>query len=147
MGVVTLPDTLMDTDALRVETSGDVVVKVDVVPNATVTQVARCYASLPRASIRLRLQATPVDGKANAAVRKWLAGCLGVPPSKVALMRGSTSQHKQLESHPPSRCRLGGTAGQRRDLAICAAGVTLGDQADTATSVAIQAANSWASSR
>lgn len=66
-------------------------------PNAAIMQVTRFYASRPGGSIHIRLQATPVDGKANAALRKWLAGCLGVQPSKVALVRGSTSQHKQLK--------------------------------------------------
>lgn len=55
------------------------------------------YVSLPRASIRFGLQATPVDSNANAALREQLAGCLSTPPSKVALARGSTSQHKQLK--------------------------------------------------
>lgn len=92
-----LPHPLLDTGALRVEKNGDVVVNFYVLPNSAVTQVTGLYASTPRASIRLKLQAAPVDGKANAALRKWLAKCLGVPQGMVELVRGDTSQHKQLK--------------------------------------------------
>lgn len=38
--------------------------------------------------------ARPEKGKANEAARKMLAAHLGVPPSAIALLRGSTSRHK-----------------------------------------------------
>jgi uncharacterized protein (TIGR00251 family) len=47
-------------------------------------------------ALRLRLQAPPVDGKANQALVKWLAGCLDVPQQAVTLARGETSRRKQL---------------------------------------------------
>ena len=37
-----------------------------------------------------------MDGKANQALVKWLAGCLGVPQQAVTLARGETSRRKQL---------------------------------------------------
>lgn len=44
----------------------------------------------------LQLQAPPVDGAANAALLRFLAAQLGVPPSRVELVRGSTSRHKWI---------------------------------------------------
>lgn len=41
-----------------------------------------------------RVSAPPVDGKANAALCRLLAKRLGVPPSTVAVTRGSSSRDK-----------------------------------------------------
>lgn len=45
----------------------------------------------------VRVTAPPEDGKANAAVRKLLAGALGVPKTAVRVIRGDTARHKMLE--------------------------------------------------
>jgi uncharacterized protein (TIGR00251 family) len=58
-------------------------------------------------ALRLRLQAPPVDGKANQALVKWLAGRLGVPQQAVTLARGETSRRKQLRVQ-----RLSGQPGR-----------------------------------
>jgi hypothetical protein len=44
----------------------------------------------------LQLQAPPVDGAANAALLRFLAARLGVPHSRVELVRGSASRHKWI---------------------------------------------------
>ena len=44
--------------------------------------------------ILARVSAPPVDGKANAALCKLLAKLLGVPPSTVAVVRGSSTRDK-----------------------------------------------------
>ena len=81
---------------LRLEKNGDVLVDVHVVPNAAKTQPVGLYGAPGDLALRLRLHAPPVDGKANQALIKWLAACLGVPQSAVALVRGETSRRKQL---------------------------------------------------
>lgn len=43
-----------------------------------------------------RVAAAPVDGKANAALCKLLAGAAGVPPSRVSVVRGLTSRDKTV---------------------------------------------------
>ena len=43
-----------------------------------------------------RVAAPPVDGKANAALCKLLAGAAGVPPSRVSVVRGQTSRDKTV---------------------------------------------------
>ncbi|MDZ4654431.1 MAG: DUF167 domain-containing protein [Coriobacteriia bacterium] len=47
--------------------------------------------------LSVRVTAPPEDGKANAAVRKLLAGALGVPKTAVRVVRGDTARHKTLE--------------------------------------------------
>jgi uncharacterized protein (TIGR00251 family) len=45
-------------------------------------------------AIAIRLQAAPVDGAANAALVRFLAKRLGVPPGDVQLVRGLTDRRK-----------------------------------------------------
>ncbi|MFN8638226.1 MAG: DUF167 family protein [Dehalococcoidia bacterium] len=50
-----------------------------------------------RAVIRVRVGAPPVDGRANEAVTRVLAKALGVAPSTVRVLSGSTARRKLLE--------------------------------------------------
>jgi uncharacterized protein (TIGR00251 family) len=45
-------------------------------------------------AIVVRVTAPPVDGKANAALCAFVAKAAGVPPSRVAVVRGQTSRDK-----------------------------------------------------
>ena len=93
-----MPDSapLPNLPFLRVEKNGDVLVDVHVVPNAAKTQAVGLFGEAGQQALRLRLNAPPVDGKANQAIVKWLAGCLGIPQQAVTLVRGETSRRKQL---------------------------------------------------
>ena len=42
------------------------------------------------------VRAKPEDGKATEAVRRLIADGLGLPPSRVTLLRGATSREKQF---------------------------------------------------
>jgi uncharacterized protein (TIGR00251 family) len=44
--------------------------------------------------VRARVSAPPVDGQANAALVKLLAKALGVPKSRVAVVRGQAARDK-----------------------------------------------------
>ena len=44
--------------------------------------------------LRVRIAAPPVEGKANTALRAFLADWLGLPKSKVSLEKGETSRIK-----------------------------------------------------
>lgn len=44
--------------------------------------------------VEVRLRAPAVEGRANAALIEFLAGCLGVRPRNVAIERGRTARIK-----------------------------------------------------
>lgn len=46
--------------------------------------------------LKLALQAPPVDGKANAALREYLAKQLGIPKAAVELLSGETGRQKDV---------------------------------------------------
>ena len=51
----------------------------------------------PDGSIKVRIKAPPVDGKANKYLVEFLAGYFGLSKSKVRLLKGETNQFKTLE--------------------------------------------------
>jgi uncharacterized protein (TIGR00251 family) len=67
--------------------------KVRVVPNAKET----AFAGYREGALLLRLNAPPVDGKANRAAARFIARCLGVRESSVTLVSGEKSRHKIFE--------------------------------------------------
>jgi uncharacterized protein (TIGR00251 family) len=84
--------TFPDQPFLSVQKDGSVIVDVHVMPNAAHTQIQ----GLHDGALRVRLQAPPVDGKANLALQRWLARQLGIPRAAIELIRGSMSRRKQL---------------------------------------------------
>ena len=46
--------------------------------------------------LRVRVKAPPIEGRANAALSKLLAGILGVPPSNITIVRGARTRRKLL---------------------------------------------------
>lgn len=62
---------------------------VRVTPKASRNLVEACEAG-----IRVLVTTVPEGGKANEAVRKILARALGVPKSRLRLVRGETSRDK-----------------------------------------------------
>jgi hypothetical protein len=53
--------------------------------------------SIDEREICLAVTAPPVDGKANEALIKFLAGVLDVPKSGITILRGQTSRIKLVE--------------------------------------------------
>ena len=47
-------------------------------------------------SLKLKVKAPPVDGKANAAVEELVATVLSVPRSAVTVVGGESSRHKRV---------------------------------------------------
>jgi uncharacterized protein (TIGR00251 family) len=70
---------------------------VSVVPGAKRTEVM----GLHDGTLRIRLAAPPVDGKANEALVAWLAQELAVQRRSIELVRGQTSRRKQLRIDCP----------------------------------------------
>ena len=74
------------------------ILRVKVTPNASRNEILG-WEEHPTTGrhLRVRLQAPPVDGKANKALVLFLAAELGVPKSKITLKKGQSSRLKTLE--------------------------------------------------
>jgi len=53
--------------------------------------------------VKIRVAAPPVDGKANAALVRFLAGEFGVPEARVRIVRGETGPRKLVAIEGPGR--------------------------------------------
>lgn len=94
---------IMDWPCLRLIQTGQshqhLSLDVSVSPNAKKTEVVGWHDG----ALRIRLQAPPVDGAANDALRRWLADQIGIPLNQVELIRGATSRRKQIALHGPGQ--------------------------------------------
>lgn len=70
-----------------------VVLEVVLTPRASQNKILGMYNE----RLKVSIMAPPVDGKANAALCKYIAKLIGVPPSNVSVIRGQTSREKSLE--------------------------------------------------
>ncbi len=61
-----------------------------------------CFDSImANGHYKLRLKASPVDGKANAELIRWLSGEFAVPRENVIIRTGASSRMKTVEIvHP-----------------------------------------------
>jgi uncharacterized protein (TIGR00251 family) len=72
------------------ETDGGVILKVRVQPRAS----ADALGGIREGALVVRLTAPPVEGKANAALARFLGRALRVPPSSIEVVRGATGRDK-----------------------------------------------------
>ena len=63
------------------------------VPNAPRTEVAGWMGD----TLKLKLHAPPVDGKANAELCRYLADALGLPRSAIRVVTGETARVKRVQ--------------------------------------------------
>lgn len=73
--------------------AGGIVLSVRVVPRASRNEVMGALND----ELKIRLQAPPVEGKANAALVEFLAEALDVPRRAIALVSGTGSRSKRVE--------------------------------------------------
>jgi hypothetical protein len=73
------------------------VLSLHVQPGAKRTEVAGVHGD----ALKIRLAAPPVEGKANAALIRFLADAFGVPQRSVTLLRGETSREKTVQIAQP----------------------------------------------
>jgi uncharacterized protein len=52
--------------------------------------------------LKVKINAPPVDGKANRHLIEFLARTFGVPKSQVILLRGETTRLKTVQIHAPA---------------------------------------------
>lgn len=65
-------------------------ISIHAVPRASKTEVCGMQGN----ALKLRLQAPPVDGKANKAISKYLAELLDIPARNVSIVVGDTGREK-----------------------------------------------------
>ena len=70
----------------------DLVLDVRVQPRASRSELAGVHGE----RLRIRLQAPPVDGKANAALVEFVAGLFAIPRARVTIEHGLTGRDKRL---------------------------------------------------
>ncbi|MFH0953837.1 MAG: DUF167 family protein [Verrucomicrobiota bacterium] len=92
-------------------TAEGVLLNLRIVPRASRNEVAGVLGD----ALKIRLQAPPVEGKANAALVRFLADKLVVPARDVVLVSGSSARNKRvlvrgLDEHAV-RSRLGAGPG------------------------------------
>jgi uncharacterized protein (TIGR00251 family) len=68
-------------------------IAVQITPNAKKTEVIGVLDD----ALKLRLQAQPIEGRANEALVKFLSRSLKVPKSAVVITHGLTSKRKLVE--------------------------------------------------
>jgi uncharacterized protein len=74
------------------ETGDGVVLEIHATPRASRNQIQGFHGE----SLKIRLKAPPVEGKANAALINYLAEVLDIPRRKITLLSGQTSRQKRV---------------------------------------------------
>ena len=72
---------------------GAIRLALQVTPNAKKTEVVGVLDD----ALKIKLQAQPIEGRANDALVKWLAKTLGVARGAVLVTHGLTSKRKLIE--------------------------------------------------
>ena len=81
----------------RREDGDALVLSLHVQPGAAHTAVSGTHGG----ALKIRLAAPPVEGKANAALLRYLADAFAVPVRQVTLVRGETSRQKSVRIDAP----------------------------------------------
>ncbi|MGZ3159955.1 MAG: DUF167 domain-containing protein [Burkholderiaceae bacterium] len=77
--------------------SGGIRLAVQITPNAKKSEVIGLLEDV----LKIRLQAQPIEGKANEALTRYIADMLAVPKSAVSITHGHTNKRKMVEISAP----------------------------------------------
>ena len=77
----------------RVADDGCITLNLHVQPGAKTTGCAGLHGD----ALKIRLAAPPVDGRANAALLRFVADVLKLPPAAIVLKSGHASRRKVVE--------------------------------------------------
>ncbi|MCC7325581.1 MAG: YggU family protein [Burkholderiales bacterium] len=89
----------MSDEHWRREDAGTLILTLHVQPGAARTEVAGMHGD----ALKIRLAAPPVEGRANDALRRYLADAFGVAWRDVIIERGETSRRKIVRIVSPRR--------------------------------------------
>lgn len=76
---------------------GALLLEIAVQPGASASSVAGLHGG----RLKVRIQAPPVDGKANRALIKFLAGEFATPRSRIEIVRGDSGRAKTVRIDRP----------------------------------------------
>jgi uncharacterized protein len=82
---------------------GSLTLQIQAQPGAKSTVVVGVYGDGGQARLKIALAAPPVDGKANAVLRAFLAEAFGVAQRNVTLLRGESGRKKLVRIEAPTR--------------------------------------------
>ncbi len=80
-------------DFCRCDAAGNILLKLRVHPGAKRSGINGQFGD----ALKIDLQTPPVDGKANAALIKFLAGKLALPKAAISLKSGECSRDKVVQ--------------------------------------------------
>jgi uncharacterized protein (TIGR00251 family) len=75
----------------------DLVLRIRVQPRSS----QEGFAEVLGDKVKLRINAPPVDGKANAQIIKYLSKLFGVPRAQVCILSGETGRDKRIRIRHP----------------------------------------------
>jgi uncharacterized protein (TIGR00251 family) len=75
-----------------IDSKGGAIIQVHASPRASKNQIQGLHGE----ALKIRLQAPPVDGKANETLIEFLAEMLGIPQRQITILAGQTSRQKRL---------------------------------------------------
>jgi uncharacterized protein len=78
----------------KLETNGSAIFKVKIIPKSSRNEI---IGSLNEDTLKIKVTAAPEKNKANEALIKLLANTLKIPPKKITIISGQTSQQKLLQ--------------------------------------------------
>jgi uncharacterized protein (TIGR00251 family) len=81
----------------------DLILHLRIQPRAAKDEIAGPYGN----TLKVRLTAPPVDGKANEHLRAFLGELCGVAKSQITVISGETGREKRVRIAAPRRLPLG----------------------------------------
>jgi uncharacterized protein len=82
----------------RVGADGSITLTIHAQPGAKRTEVAGMHGG----ALKIRVASPPVEGRANAELRRFLADAFGVPQRDVTLVRGDSGRRKTVRIASPA---------------------------------------------
>lgn len=80
------------THPILQDTKDGAILTIHVQPKASRTECVGIHGD----AIKIRVAAPPVDGRANEALVAFLAACLGLAPSGIEIVAGTSGRHKRV---------------------------------------------------
>lgn len=80
------------------EQDGDIILNIRVIPRAAKDSIQGLRGDM----LKVRIQAPPVEGKANTHLIRFLSEQWKIPRSGIAILSGGTGRNKRLKISAPS---------------------------------------------